>query len=93
MNPQEQKLKKKVQVIVAMCLSLFFILATVAVFQFAIRINQGNQEAALKRQSEVLRQQIENAENRTEYYCSLEFQEDYAMRYLNNGNPDDKVFG
>ena len=92
MNTTEQKLKRKVQFIVAACLSLFFILVTVAVFQFAIRINQTNQEKALARQGEYLRQQIEHAEQDTAYFSSDQFKEDYALRYLNKGKPGDKIF-
>ena len=81
MSLQEQKLKKKVQIVVAMCLSFFFILATVAVFQFAIRLNQDNEEKALIRQGEYLRQQIERAKNDTEYFGSSEFIESLILRF------------
>ena len=81
MNPQEQKLKKKVQIIVASCLTLFFILVTVVVFQFAIRMNQDAQARALARQNETMRKQIEKAEQDIEYFNSPEFQKDYANIY------------
>jgi len=92
MNAQEQKLKKKVQVIVATCLTLFFILVTIVVFQFAIRINQDGQERALKRQNDSLSQQINRAKYETEYFKTPEFQEDYALRYLNKGQQGDIIF-
>lgn len=80
MNLQEQKLKKRVQVVVAACLSLFFVLVTVAVFQFAIRINQKNEEADLRAQSASLKRQIERAEHDKEYFESDEFKQDYLNR-------------
>ena len=92
MNEQEQILKKRVQIVVAACLSLFFVLVTVVVFQFAIRINQDAQARALARQSDALRRQIEQAELDTAYFNSPEFPEDFAMRYLNKGKPGDKKF-
>ena len=92
MNSQEQKLKKKVQFIVATALSLFFVLVTVVVFQFAIRLNQDAQAKALARQGEVLRKQIQQAELDTAYFESPEFQSDYALRYFNKGKQGDKIF-
>ena len=92
MNTQEQKLKKKVQIIVAACLSLFFVLVTVAVFQFAIRINQTAEERSLARQNAALSQQIDKAKHETAYFSSDRFKEDYALRYLNKGKPGDVVF-
>ena len=83
MSLQEQKLKKKVQIIVATCLSVFFILATVAIFQFAIRINQNNQEAALIKHGEFLQEQIEKGKMDIEYFGSKEFLEEHMLRYLN----------
>ena len=93
MNKQEQMLKKRVQIIVAACLSLFFVLVTVVVFQFAIRMNQDAQARALARQTEVMRKQIEQAEQDIEYFNSPEFQRDYASRYQNKGKPGDAVGG
>ena len=89
----EQKLKKKVQIIVAACLSVFFVLVTVVVFQFAIRINQNNQVKAMTQQSEYLKQQIKQAEQDTIYFSSEQFKKDFELRYLNKGKPGDKISG
>jgi len=92
METTEQTLKKRVQIVVVVCLSVFFVLVTVVVFQFAIRINQSDREKTLARQNEALKRQIEKAQGDIEYFESDEFKEDYALRYLNKGKPGDKVF-
>ena len=92
MNEQEQRLKKRIQIIVAGCLTLFFVLVTVLVFQFATLINQNNQENTLARQNDALTRQIQNARNDTAYFNSPQFREDFNLRYNNRGRPGDKVF-
>lgn len=89
---EELKLKRKVQIIVIAAMSLFFVLVVVVVFQFAIRINQDSTKRSLAKQNASLEQQIEKAKDEAAYFDSEEFKYDYALRYLNRGRPNDKVF-
>lgn len=91
-NEEELKLKRKVQLIVITAMSLFFVLVTVVVFQFAIRINQESQKNSLKKQNAALQRQIDNALDETAYYNSKDFIYDFAARFLNRGRPNDIVF-
>jgi len=92
MDEEELKLKRKVKIIVTAAMSLFFVLVTVAVFQFAIRINRESTARALAKQNEVLAEQINRAQNDTAYFLSDDFKYDYALRYLNHGKDGDKVY-
>ena len=91
LNEQELRLKRKVQAIVIAAMSLFFVLVTVVVFQFAIRINQENARKSLARENETLARQIELAKNDAAYFDSEQFWRDYALRYLNSGRPGDII--
>ena len=93
MTPQEKQLKKKIQLIVASALSLFFVLITVLAFQFAIRINQRNLERDLIAQSQLLSQQIQSANRDIDYYNSNKFAEDFALKYLGWGREGQVIFG
>ena len=88
----ENKLKRKVKTMVIAAMSLFFLLAVVAVFQFAIRINQTAQVNALIRQNEALAEQTSRAEQQAAYFDSDQFVRDFANRHLNRGRPGDKIF-
>ena len=83
----EQKLKRRIQIIVAGCLTLFFVLVVVVVFQFTARINLDNEERAIRRQAEAIMRQIEIANMETEYFNSEQFRRDYVLRYNNHGRP------
>jgi cell division protein FtsB len=92
MTDPTQRLKRKVQYIVAGAMTLFFVLVTVLVFQFAVRLNLQNQESNLRSHSEYLKQQIAAAASDIEYFKSHRFVEDYALKYLNKGKPGDVIF-
>ena len=87
----ELKLKRRIQIIVVTAMSLFFVLVTVVVFQFAIRIHQDAQIRALAKANRQLDQKIEQAQLDKDYYDSHEFKYDYALRHLNGGRPGDIV--
>jgi len=89
---QEIKLKRRVQKIVITAMSLFFLLVTVVVFQFAIRMNQKSTEASLRSSNKNLTDQINRAKADEEYFGSEQFKYDFALRYLNRGRPGDKLF-
>lgn len=89
---EEQKLKRKVQVIVISAMSLFFVLVTIVAFQFAIRINQRSTMNSLDKQNAALKRQIDTARDETKYFDSEEFKYDHALRRLNRGRPNDKIF-
>jgi len=88
----ELKLKRKVQIIVISAMSLFFVLATVVVFQFAIQIHQRSQVKAYTKENAAIQRKIDQAKEDTKYFDSDEFVYDYAVRYLNRGRPNDKIF-
>ena len=90
-DEQEKRLKRKVQLIVISAMSLFFILVTVVVYQFAIRINQTSTARSLESQNASLEEQIKFAEEDIKYFSSEQFKYDYALRYLNRGRPGDKI--
>jgi len=92
MITSEAKLKKKVQLIVASCLSLFFILCTVLIFQFAIRMNQDAQIRLLTDENNALVRQIDRARLDTTYFNSEQFRIDFALRFLNRGKSTDRIF-
>lgn len=89
---EEVKLKRKVQGIVIAAMSLFFVLVTVVVFQFAIRIGQRSQVNALKKQNAALAKQTERALREADYFDSADFVYDFALMNENKGRPDDKIF-
>jgi len=91
-DEQELKLKRRVQKIVITAMSLFFLLVTVAVFQFAIRINQTSQARALEKENAALETQIQRAKDDATYFGSEQFKYDFALRYLNRGRKGDKIF-
>ena len=80
MGQTELQLKKKIQIVVASCLTLFFVLVTVLVFQFAIRINQDNQIYNLQQENAALQRQIDRAQLDTNYFLSDQFRIDFIMR-------------
>jgi len=88
----ELKLKRKVQLIVISAISLFFVLCTVAVFQFAMIINRNAQIRTLDRQNAALQLQIDRALDDAQYFDSDQFVYDFALRHLNRGRPNDRVF-
>jgi cell division protein FtsB len=88
----ELKLKRRVQIIVITAMSLFFVLVTVVVFQFAIRINQNHQIKSLTKQNATLAEQTQRAQADAKYFDSDEFVRDFAIRFLNRGRPGDKIF-
>ena len=87
----ELKLKRRIQIVVVAAMSLFFVLATIVVFQFAIRMYQDAQIRALDKANRELEKQIQLAIDKGEYYSSSEFKYDYALRHLYRGRPGDIV--
>jgi len=88
----ELKLKRKVQAIVIAAMSLFFVLVTVAVFQFASLLGKRAQISALTKQNEAIARQTARALREADYYDSDDFMYDFALMNENKGRPDDKIF-
>jgi flagellar basal body-associated protein FliL len=78
-DTEEHKLKRKVKVFVVAAMSLLFVLVVVAVFQFAVIINNENTKNALKKQNEYLEQQINLVQNDELYYKSEQFKRNYLL--------------
>lgn len=85
MDALEQKLKRKVQIIVACAMSLFFVLITALTFTFAIRLNQEAQIRHLEELGAQLRELEFDYSNDISYFKSLEFAESLALRYFDSG--------
>ena len=87
----ELKLKRRVQIIVIAAMSLFFVLVTVVVFQFAIMIYDQSRIRSLEAHNRRLIEQRDRAEAEYKYFSDPEFQYDFALRFLNRGRPGDII--
>jgi len=74
-----QRLTRRVQMIVVGSVALFFVLVVVLSFQIAIRVNHRNQETALAAQRYNLEQQIQGAERDLDFFQTDRFIEEFAL--------------
>ena len=92
MTEAEKKLKRKVQLIVTGAMTVVFILVTVLVFQFAVRISQNVMEANLEKERARLAAELENVQNDMYYITTDKFVEEYALKVLGYGKNGQQIF-
>lgn len=90
MDAIEQKLKRKMQVIVACAMTVFFVLITALALTFAIRLNQEAQIHSLEVRAAELNQQVDDLESDIDYFKSGQFADDHALRYMGWGKDGSK---
>jgi hypothetical protein len=92
LTERERKLKKRIQLVVACAVSLFFCLTVILAVQLAVRGNQRTLESSLRATQSELQKQIENNEYLQDYYMSQKFIEEYALKVLGYGRNGAKIF-
>ena len=85
MTERERKLKKRIQLIVAASMAVFFCLLVTLTVQLAIRGNQRKMENSLRARQTELLQQIEDSERNLDYISSQKFVDEYALKELGYG--------
>ena len=93
MTENERKIKKRIQLIVAGSMAVFFTLVLTLVVQLSVMANQRKMENSLKAAHTRLVNQLDEEENKTDYYKDLQrFMDDYAMREFGYGRKGTKIF-
>lgn len=92
MTNAERVLKRRLQWLVGGAMTALFVLITVLVFQFAVRLNQRVQEAALTKEHDRLVAQLENVNNQIAYFDTEKFVEEFALKVLGWGKAGQKIF-
>ena len=86
------QLLRRIRLIVIGGVTVLFILATVLVFQIAIRMNNNSTVARLEAEQDSLRQQLQNANSDINYMQTWQFIEDYVRQHLGWGRPGQNIF-
>ena len=92
MTENERKIKRRVQLVVASSMAVFFCLLLTLVVQLSIMGNQRRLERSLKATQSQLQQQLHNTEADILYYLSDRFIDEYALRELGYGRDGAKIF-
>ena len=92
MTAHERKLKKRVQLVVASSIAVFFCLVVVLAVTLTIRINQRNTIARLQAREAQLIRAIDNQERLSEYYQSQKFINELAIQEFQMGPDGSKIF-
>jgi len=92
MTGNERKIKRRVQLIVASSMAVFFCLLLTLVVQLAIRANQKNMENSLLNTQAYLQEQLKSGDKMIDFINSPKFIEEYALRELGWGKPGSGIF-
>ena len=87
-----ERLQRRLKLIVMGASAVIFILVTVMAFQIAIRMTHSRQEARLRAQNDELRRQLEEVERELNFIESDGFVTDYARNHLGWGRPGEQIF-
>jgi len=87
-----EKLAKRLQLVVVGACALMFILIIVLSFQIATRMNNRREEAALRTENQRLRNSLRSIEMEMAYMESWQFVEDFARNHLGWGRPGSSLF-
>lgn len=85
--------EKKVEIIVACAMAVFFCLVMVLVVQLSIRANQRNLERQLMSTSAQLEHDINTKQNEIDGYESDKFLDEWILKELGYGKNGSKIFG
>ena len=80
--------ERKAHIIAASAVAFLFVLVVVLVVQIGIGISRNAQIAAAQARNNELREHLTQVDGVTNWLESWEFIEDFAMRELNWGNPN-----
>jgi len=86
-----ERLQKRLKLIVVGAVTVFFILVIVLSFQLAIRSNRNGEEAALQAEQEWLLAALEQAEGSIIYFDTWEFVLQWARENLGIGLPNQSI--
>ena len=87
-----ERIGRRLQLIVVASVTVLFILVTVMSFQLAIMSNRNNEIAALEAEQARLRQALEEAERDIYFYDTWDFIEEWARQNLGMGRPGQSFF-
>jgi len=87
-----ERLQRRLKLIVMVASAIVFVAVAVLGFQIAIRMSQSRQEARLQAQNDELRRQIAEVERETDWLLSDDFVTDYALHHLGFGRPGSQWF-
>ena len=83
---------RRMRWIVVGSMTVLFVLATVLVFQIAIRMNSNSQVAALTAEQERLQILLQDTNREIDYFQTWQFIEDWAREHLGWGRPGQAIF-
>ena len=92
MTNAERVLKRRLQWLVGGAMTALFVLVTVLVFQFAVRLNQRVQETALTKEHDRLVAALERENNFINYMDTEKFIEEFALKVLGWGKDGQTPF-
>jgi len=92
MTEREKQLKKRIQLIVASAMVVFFCLLVTLTVQLAIRANQKSMEKKLKATQAALQQQIDDTQTNIDYYQTQKFIDEYALKELGYGRDGAQIY-
>ena len=85
MTERERQLKKRIQLIVASAIAMFFCLLVTLTVQLSVRANQRAMERKLKATQAELQRQIDDEKTNIDYYQTQKFIEEYILKELGYG--------
>ena len=92
MTEHERKIKRRVQIIVAGTMAVFFCLLLTLTIQLSVMANQRRLERSLKASQARLESQIKDTGKSIDYYNSDKFIDEYALREFGYGREGSKIF-
>jgi len=92
MTDRERQLKRRIQIIVASAMVIFFSLVLTLTVQLAIRGNQRAMEKQLMATQIQLQQQLKDEEILKLYYLSQKYVDEIALKELGYGRNGAKIF-
>ena len=92
MTGNERKIKRRVQLIVASAMAVFFCLLLTLVIQLAVIGNQNKTKNSLRAAQKELRQELDNKDKEKIWMTSDRFIDEFALRELGYGRKGSSIF-
>jgi len=92
MTGNERKIKKRIQLIVAASMVVFFSLCLTLVVQLSIMANQRSMEASLAATHKQLQAQLGAGAEMIDYFDSQKFIDEYILRHIGYGRDGAQIF-
>ena len=92
MTESERRIKRRVQLIVAASMVVFFVMILTLVVQLSIIGNQKKMEKSLKAKQIELAYRLEYERDKVDYYTTQKYADEYALNEFGIGQEGTKIF-